>query len=101
MTFRTCPAQGQKGCRDCDRKRTLRDRKGIEFPIRCQDRRYSQLLNSVPLYVERDRVRNADFAVLYFTDETQAECGRVTEMFDSGEKFRDAHTTGLYFREVL
>ena len=101
MTFRNCPAQGQNGCRDCDGRRALRDRKGMEFPIRCQNRRYSQLLNSVPLYVERERVRNADFAVLYFTDETRAKCGRVAEMFDSGEKIDGAHTTGLYFREVL
>ena len=101
MSFRACPAQGERGCGDCSGKRSLRDRKGVEFPVRCRERRYSQLLNSVPLFVSRDRVKNVDFAVLYFTDETQSECRRISELFLSGGKYDAPHTGGLYFRDVL
>ena len=100
MSFRNCPVKTQKGCAGCDGGRHLVDRKGIEFPVNCQDRMYSVLYNSVPLALDRDRVRNVDFAVLYFTDESRGECERVTKAFISGEKMADKYTNGLYFREV-
>lgn len=49
MLLRACPIRGARDCGSCRyRGGVLRDRKGIEFKIRCSEE-YSELLNSRPL----------------------------------------------------
>ncbi len=101
MRFRPCPVQGIKGCSGCDGKKLLKDRKGIEFPIRCQNRMYSSLLNSLPLILDPNKINNVDFITLYFTIENKSECRHIINAYHEGEKLDEQHTNGLYFREIM
>lgn len=100
MRFRNCPVRAAEGCAECGGEGILTDRKGIEFPVECGGRRYSSLLNSLPLHIaERDDP--GDFRLLYFTRETRDECGEILRDFKNNWKMDGKRTGGLYWREVL
>lgn len=102
MLTRNCPNKNAKTCAQCDGKSSLTDRKGIVFPITCNNG-FSEVLNSRPIYMA-DRLReiqNMDFITLYFTIETKAECQRIIDSFLSGESPSGEFTRGLYYRGVL
>ncbi len=101
MHFRNCPVRAAEGCAKCLGRGELTDRKGIAFPVECHERRWSMLLNSVPLDIAGRVPAGFDYALLYFTRETAAEAARVAERFAGGEKAAGPHTAGLYFRELL
>jgi putative protease len=101
MQFRACPARGEKGCGSCEGKPELVDRKGVVFPMVCHDRRYTTLLNSVPLYLGNKSLPPFDFVTLYFTTEDEATCRRVFEGFRRGEAPWFDRTSGLAFRTLL
>lgn len=101
MRFRTCPVQGIKGCTGCDGKKLLKDRKGIEFPVRCQNRMYSSLFNSLPLALDPQKINNIDFVTLYFTVENKSQCRYVINTYSEGKRPDEQHTNGLYFREIM
>jgi putative protease len=102
MTFRACPAQGPKGCGGCQGRAVLRDRLGKEFPVLCHRRQYSQLLNSLPLYLgdKQDSLRGLDHATLRFTVEDPGRCARIMELWLEGSPLREERTNGLYFRDL-
>ena len=100
MRFRNCPVRAAIGCAACGGKGSLTDRKGIEFPVECGDKRYSSLLNSVPLHIAgRDDPK--DFRLLYFTRETRSECQRVIDEFLADAPTALPHTGGLYYRKLM
>ena len=101
MKFRACPAQGKNGCGDCRGVASMTDRKGETFSVLCRDRKYSELLNCVPLYIGDKPIGGADFCTLYFTTESTQQCRHVTELFlkRAAPDFR--RTGGLYYRELL
>lgn len=101
MKLRMCPAQGNNGCSACDRTQFLTDRTGVKFCLLCKNRKYTELLNSVPLYIGDRAIRNVDFVTLYFTIENKNEIKNVMQAFTAHEKYSLPHTTGLYFRNVL
>lgn len=79
MLLRNCPASAAKGCKDCKQDRVLIDRKGVAFPLMCQNG-CADLLNSVPLYLA-DRVKELPktaFWTLYMTDESSERVAEVT-----------------------
>ena len=101
MLMRNCPVKNGVSCAVCGRSRSLTDRKGIEFPVRCRGR-YSELLNSVPIYLA-DRLSETeglDFLLLYFTDETPAEVRRIISAYRRGAAPSGDYTRGLYYRTV-
>lgn len=100
MRFRACPARTIKGCGDCKGRPTLTDSGGVRFPVLCEGRRYSTLLNSVPLDIADRDLSGLDFITLYFTLESKAQCDRVIAAYKTGERVAEPHTTGLYFRAV-
>ena len=100
MRMRSCPARGVKGCGACGGDQAVTDRMGVSFPLLCEDRRYSTLLNSVPLDICGRDVRGFDAYMLYFTLETEAECREVIRRFREGERSAAPHTTGLAFRDL-
>jgi len=102
MTFRACPAQGERGCGRCPGRAALTDRLGKEFPVLCRGRRYSQLLNSVPLYLGDKQADLVGFShvTLRFTVEDAGRCARVMQLWREGAAFREELTRGLYFREL-
>lgn len=102
MTFRACPAQGPGGCGRCRGDSFLTDRLGKRFPVLCRGRRYSQLLNTVPLYLgdRQGALEGFSHVTLRFTIESRERCRRVMQLWREGAPFREERTNGLYFREL-
>ncbi len=100
MKFRLCPLQGESGCGGCEGRGVVTDRKGVDFPVRCEGRRFSVLYNSVPLDLLAKDFSFADEGLLYFTMESRAECRRVYDCALAGKTACAAHTTGLFDRAV-
>ena len=101
MRFRACPARGKNGCGSCTGRPTLRDRYGAPFTLLCADRRYSTMLNPIPVYTGNVRMPATDFYTLYFTEETRAECAAVTEDFLNRRNPAFRKTLGLYDKTLL
>ena len=100
MRLRCCPAQGSKGCGTCQGQPWLTDRKGVKFPMLCQNRKYSVLHNSVPLSLSGKRLEDMDFYTLYFTIESPEECRKVLEDFRQAAPPQGSFTTGLYYKTL-
>jgi putative protease len=100
MLFRNCPIKNGTDCKNCNKNHTLIDRKGVEFPVRCR-MGYSELLNSVPLWLGDKNIGGIDFRLLYFTTEPQE---RVSEVINAFIKYSPAdckYTRGLFFRGTI
>ncbi len=100
MLFRCCPMQGKDGCGSCGGRRSLRDRQGTDFPVLCHRKRYSTLLNPVPLYVSDKDLTGLDFQLAYFTLENPGDCRRIAEDMAAGAPFGGKRTLGPYFRSM-
>ena len=101
MRFRNCPVKAHLGCGKCRARGELTDRRGVRFPVECGEKKYSTLLNSVPLDIAGRDLRALDYALLWFTRESPAECAEVIERFRTGRKSEAEHTGGLYYRQLL
>ena len=107
MLTRNCPlANSGKGCLNCRNTLSIRDRKGVDFPVQCTKFEgktvYSEVLNSVPLVLS-DWLRDirADFGVLRFTVENAVETGEILQSYINREKPHGDYTRGLFTRGVL
>ncbi len=102
MLTRNCPIKNGKTCTDCDKKGTLIDRKGIEFPVMCRAG-YSEMLNSAPLYMgdRLDEISNVDFLLLYFTNETKDEISTIINSYNQNKKPTGEYTRNLYYRDLI
>ena len=101
MRFRCCPARTEKGCGNCTGMPELKDRMGIAFKILCHKRRFSTLLNSVPLNVLDKELSGIDYALLYFTIESAAQCTGAISDAKNMRKPDYPRTNGLYYRELI
>ena len=101
MRFRNCPLRAQTGCAACRARGELTDRRGVKFPVECGERKFSTLLNSVPLHIADRDLRGLDHKILWFTRESPAECAAVAADYRSGRKSDQERTGGLYYRELL
>ncbi|MBQ7115914.1 MAG: U32 family peptidase [Clostridia bacterium] len=101
MLLRNCPQKSETGCGKCNGKSTLTDRKGIEFPLLCHNKKYSVLHNSVPLYIGDKSLLNLDFVTFYFTIEDKKECEKIYQAYLNGKAPEGKKTNGLYNRELL
>ena len=101
MRFRTCPAQSKNGCGDCKGITVITDRLNTDFYIVCSAKKYSSLLNSVPLYIGDKTVKNIDFATLYFTIEKPEMCKKIFTSYIAKSSISGKKTGGLYYRELL
>ncbi len=103
MLTRNCPIKNGTDCKHCQRSRSLTDRKGVSFPVQCNNGA-SELLNSKPIYLadKQQAFRNTDFALLYFTTESADTVSRIVQAYSAGTPPTDKDfTRGLYFRGVL
>lgn len=101
MLMRNCPVKAAVGCARCKGRSHLTDRMGVDFPVICSDG-CSELLNSRPVYLA-DRlgeIKNADYILLYFTNETREECERIIDAYKNGKTPEGEFTRGLYYRGV-
>ena len=102
MTMRVCPNSGPQGCKKgCPGHTELTDRLGKQFLLACDERAYTVLYNSTPLYIADKDIRNVDFVTLYFTTEEKEQCAAVTEAFRHRATPPFPRTGGLYYRELL
>lgn len=101
MRFRACPAQGRNGCADCKGITKITDRMNTDFYIVCSGKKYSSLLNSVPLYIGDKNIKNVDFATLYFTMEKPELCKKIFSAYASKSSLNGKKTGGLYYRDLL
>ena len=74
MLFRSCPMATKNGCKGCSGREKIKDRTGTEFTVLCGNKKYSTLLNSLPLYIGDKDLSGVDFATLYFTVENRDRC---------------------------
>ncbi len=101
MHYRNCPVRASIGCAACRERGSLTDRKDISFPVECCEKKFSTLLNSVPLHIAERDLRGLDFSLLWFTRETAADVREIISDFRSGKKTSRPRTSGLYYRELL
>ena len=101
MLTRNCPNRNGAGCSGCGEASSLKDRKGVSFPMIC-DHICTQILNSVPLEMEdrKSDFSGMDFTVLRFTVENSVESEEKFHAFHSGQAPKDGFTRGLYYRGV-
>ena len=102
MRFRACPAQSSiDGCASCRGLSVVTDRMNTNFYLLCSERKYSSLLNSVPVYIGDKKFRNVDFATLYFTFEKEESCRKIFDAYADAKNLPVKKTGGLYYRELL
>lgn len=101
MLFRVCPQKGENGCGGCNGIQALKDRKNIDFTLLCRGRKYSCLLNSVPLYLGDKKSFDTDFEILYFTKETPCECAETVMRIKKKAPLPGAKTSGIYYRTLI
>ena len=101
MHFRNCPVKASIGCAKCGGKGELTDRMNVKFPVECTEKKYSTMVNSVPLHIAERDMRGLDYAILYFTTESAGDCRRITEDYRLRRKGSGQRTGGLYYRELL
>lgn len=102
MLLRNCPGKTAAGCGDCRGINHITDRRGEDFPLQCQNRQYTHLLNPRPLFLS-DRLPEwdfCDFLTLRFTTENPAECDAILEMYQTGAAPAEPFTRGLYYRTL-
>ena len=102
MLTRNCPLANGGGCRHCQTTHSLRDRKGISFPVQCFGG-CSEVLNSVPLSMlgKLSECSGQDFGVLRFTTETAEQRAQVLQLAFADKPIAGKVTHGLYYRGVL
>ena len=101
MKMRACPAKGENGCGGCTGKNVLIDEKKERFTMLCRNKKYTELLNSVPLYIGDKSYGGVDFITLRFTTEPREEAMRICDMFVNGQAPDFRRTGGLYYRDLL
>ena len=102
MLLRNCPGKTAAGCGNCQGFNHITDRRGEDFPLQCQNRQYTHLLNPRPLYLS-DRLPEwdfCDFLTMRFTVETAEECDTILKMYQNGAAPVGAFTRGLYYRTL-
>ena len=87
---------------ECGGRSYLLDRMGVRFPVRCKNG-CSFVLNSRPLWLadKLNDIRNVDYGLLWFTDESKEECARVISDYRRGGAPQGEFTRGLYYKGVL
>jgi putative protease len=101
MRLRLCPARPASGCSSCGGSALLTDRLGVRFPVVCDGRGFSTLLNSVPLHIADRNLDGLEYLLLYFTVEDREEISKIIGEYLTGQKSASPRTGGLYYRELL
>ncbi|MDO5332347.1 MAG: U32 family peptidase, partial [Bacillota bacterium] len=100
MKLRSCPARDEKGCGNCPGHQILTDRMNEEFQLICRNKKYSELLNCVPIYIADKGMPDIDFETLYFTVESKQEAEKIYNQYINKQTPDFRRTAGLYFREL-
>lgn len=86
MLMRNCPVKAMGKCQHGKRVYSLKDRKGMEFPVLCADDCRAVLLNSRLIFtadiIESIRNSKINCIRLNFTVEKSAECGKIVSAYN-------------------
>ncbi len=101
MLTRNCPIKNGLNCKACGGKSSLTDRKGIKFPVTCQNGA-SEVLNSRPIVLsdKKSDLLRFDFELMYFTVETAEKVSEVLLSYENEKEPKGEFTRGLYYRGV-
>ena len=102
MLTRNCPIKNGKTCRECGRTSSLTDRKGMQFPVRCENG-FSEIFNAQPTYMadRLSEIQGVDFHLFDFTTESRTEIEQILKAYDRGDApQKGTFTRGLYYRGV-
>ncbi len=100
MQMRTCPAQTKQGCANCTGLTPIVDRKNISFTLMCNEKKYTTLLNSLPLYVLDQETPDSDFITILFTKESKNEAMNIAKNILSKKPLMGERTKGLYYKTL-
>lgn len=102
MMTRNCPVRTKLTCAECGGNSFLLDRMGVRFPVMCKNG-CSFVFNSRVLWLadKANDIKNIDYRLLWFTDESKEECSRVIEAYIRGDEPQTDFTRGLYYKGVL
>ncbi len=102
MLCRACPNKSAGiSCKSCKNQSKMTDRKGKQFPLRC-DGGCAEVLNCVPLFIAEEEISSlsTDFNIWRFSVENYVEkVERITD-FNRFSMLKDDFTRGLYRRGV-
>ncbi len=101
MHFRACPLQGEKGCGSCEGNGEIIDRMNEKFTVLCENRQYSVLYNSVPLFVGDKALPAVSFVTMNFTTESPGDIMKIISAYKNKKALAGRKTAGLYERELL
>ena len=101
MHFRCCPLQGERGCGECKGRGEITDRMGEKFTVLGEDRQYSVLYNTVPLYLGDKPLPKTDFVLMNFTTESSFNVRKVIDSYKNKKALDGRKTAGLFERELL
>ncbi len=101
MLTRNCPVKNAKTCAECRKSSCLTDRKGISFPVICENG-FSQLLNSRPTYMldRLSEIKNTDFDIMFFTLENKRQVQDIISDYKKHSAPDGEFTRGLFYRGV-
>ena len=97
MLCRNCPVKAQIGCKACNHNKSLIDRKGVEFPVRCENG-CARVYNSRPLWLAdaMDRLPALWFRLFSFTSESREECAEILRAYQNGAVCEGEFTRGWF-----
>ena len=94
MIMKNCPIKAVGKCQNGENIYTLKDRKGMEFPVICTGTCKAILLNSKPIYtadiIDEIKKSQVDCIRLNFTVEKPEECGKITKLYIDAVKGKKA-----------
>ena len=95
MLCRNCPVKAQIGCKACANSKSLVDRKGTAFPVRCENG-CAKLYNSRPIWLAdvRDKLPPLGFRLYAFTTESQEECTAILRAYQNKDTCAGEFTRG-------
>lgn len=102
MIMRNCPIKATIECKECNSTKSLTDRMAMKFRVICNNRRYSEILNSNRLHMAQrmGELGSMDFVTFYFTVEEKEECADVVQEYIDRAPAIGEFTRGLYYRGV-
>lgn len=101
MTVRNCPVNEEVGCKNCNKNKSLTDRMGKNFKVKCNGQT-SEIFNTYPVCIfdKLDKLKDNIDRVFLFTNENSKEVDIVIDKYLRKERLAES-TKGCYFRKLL
>lgn len=101
MTVRNCPVNEEVGCKNCNKNKSLTDRMGKKFKVKCNGQT-SEIFNTYPVCIfdKLDKLKDNIDRVFLFTNENSKEVDIIIDKYLRKERLAES-TKGCYFRKLL